>query len=492
MILRKLIFFLCAALLAGCGGLAGEPRIVASLPPATPVPTDIGHPVNPPDIARGAAIFAQNCTQCHGADGKGNGQLVQSGQVSNPPDFTNPATVADQPPLNWYTTITNGNIDKLMPPWRDNLSEADRWDVAMYSYTLSLKADQIKRGHDLFTANCANCDLVAATNLVQSANLTNTKLVMAFPGLASKLTAEQGGDVGAYLRTLSLANADSIGVLAPMQTVEPPVSTPEVTAESTQQVIVGTVSGTVTNGTASGTVPPDTQVTLFIFDANLNQKQQTTKIKADGSFSFDNVTIDSTNSYVVTASYRNQIFASDIDRGAALITDMADGALNLPVKIYELTEDADVLQISGIVTQVNVIGEQMEVAQVFNIKNTSDRAYLTSNTTSDGRQISVVTTLPPGAVVVGFSNNQQRYVVDQANFTVLDTVPVVPGEDHTVQIVYLVPYKADAIIEQPMNYAVSGPVRLLLNPIHHPGDQRSTGTAGAGNARKYTISEFWR
>ena len=47
--------------------------------------------------------------------------------------------------------------------------------------------------------------------------------------------------------------------------------------------------------------------------------------------------------------------------------------------------------------------------------------------------ISLVITLPPGAVVAGFPDNQNRYVVDQDNFTVFDTVPVLPGEQHLVQ-----------------------------------------------------------
>ena len=104
------------------------------------------------------------------------------------------------------------------------------------------------------------------------------------------------------------------------------------------------------------------------------------------------------------------------------------------------------------------------MAQVFNFTNTSDRAFTSSQTASNGDAISLVITLPPGAVVAGFPDNQNRYVVDQDNFTVFDTVPVLPNEQHLVQIVYLIPYNKDAIIEQPMNYALNGPVRLLINP----------------------------
>jgi hypothetical protein len=78
--------------------------------------------------------------------------------------------------------------------------------------------------------------------------------------------------------------------------------------------------------------------------------------------------------------------------------------------------------------------------------------------------VSIVISLPPGSVVAGFPGDQNRYVVDQENFTIFDTIPVLPGESHDVQLIYLIPYEGGAIIEQPLNYAVDGPVRLLLNP----------------------------
>lgn len=514
--MNKLFLVFFAALLAGCSGLAGEPRIVSTLPPATPVPTDVGHPASPPDIANGAQIFAANCTRCHGVDGAGTGELVQSGQVPQPLSFTDPATSSAQRPDTWYNTITNGNVEHLMPPWRDALTEAQRWDVAMYTYTLADSPDQVARGQAVFAENCAEChgdkgkgdgprsaristmpaDLTDLKELATLSRDLMFKIVSEgagddMPAFADKLNEAERRDVIAYARTLGFANADAVGTaslesngteptqasleLAGVPTAEaslesaevPSAAPPLATEEATEAVITATsvtVSGQVTDGTAGSTLPGSLPVILYTFDANLNQQQLTGTTDATGAFSFADVPLDLASTYVVTVSYRDQVFASALLNGDALKADAGDGTLDIPVSVYELTEDPDVIQVVGIVTQVSVIGSNMQVAQVFRITNTSDRAFTSSQTTSSGDAISLVITLPPGAVVAGFPDNQNRYVVDAANFTIFDTLPVLPNEEHIVQVVYLIPYDKGAIIEQPMNYAVNGPVRLLLDP----------------------------
>ncbi len=172
---------------------------------------------------------------------------------------------------------------------------------------------------------------------------------------------------------------------------------------------------------------------------------------------------DAASVYVVTINYRERVYASDVRRGETLTQDAADGTLDLPITIYELTEEPSVIQITGMVSQVSVVGDSLEVAQVMTLTNTSDRAFSSSQTTEDGRNISVVISLPPGAIVAGLPD-EQRYVVAAEQFAVLDTVPVLPGEDHLIQLVYLIPYENDAIIEQPLNYALNGAVRLLIRP----------------------------
>ncbi|MFN8449821.1 MAG: c-type cytochrome [Anaerolineae bacterium] len=85
------------------------------------MPTNVGRPDAPPDVALGAQIYAEHCTRCHGIDGKGDGELVQTGEVPRPLDFTDPATSGSQRPDTWFNTITNGNVEHLMPPGATSL-----------------------------------------------------------------------------------------------------------------------------------------------------------------------------------------------------------------------------------------------------------------------------------------------------------------------------------------------------------------------------------
>jgi mono/diheme cytochrome c family protein len=117
--------FLCAA----CTTLGGEPRIVATIPPATETPAplpDIGQPAAPPDLVNGAKIYAENCAACHGDSGKGDGPVALDTEGMEPRDFTDPESARSQTPHEWFRTITNGNIEKLMPPWRNVLTEQQR------------------------------------------------------------------------------------------------------------------------------------------------------------------------------------------------------------------------------------------------------------------------------------------------------------------------------------------------------------------------------
>ena len=456
------ILFMCALLLAGCGGLAGEPRIVTTLPPATAMPTAAPYPAEHPDVALGAAVFAENCVRCHGADGKGNGELVQSGQVAKPADFTDVATTADQRPVDFYATITDGKIERLMPPWGDSLTDAERWAVAMYTYTLPLTQEQIARGSELYTANCANCDLGDISAISGAALDTQ---IAEMPEFAALDDADRQA-VAAYVRAQTVANASAIGTTLQAQaTAEPGAEAAAEVTEIADLPDTVAVSGTITNGTTSGSVPADLPVSLFIFDAEFNRQQIDGSADANGNFSFADVPFNVDNTYAVTTTYRDTVFATDLLANDSLIADAAGGTLNMPLTIYELTEDPAVIQITGIVSQVSMEPETLQVVQVFEVSNTGDRAFTSSQTASNGASISLVISLPPGAVVVGFPENPNRFIYDQNTFTVLDTIPVLPGEEQFVQVVYLIPYDSGgAIIEQPINYTLEGPVRLLVRP----------------------------
>lgn len=470
-------------LAAGCSGLAGEPQIIATLPP--PTAQTVAFPAAPPDLALGAQLYANNCTRCHGAGGRGDGPLIGTGdgQIDPPPrDFTDPATTADQTPLDWFNIITNGRLERLMPPWRDALSNTERWAVTMYVWSLHYQPDMIAAGQQAWGGENTAASL-PQTMLVQ---LSDDALVLAaaetagLAEFASSLNAADRQAVAAYLRSSTVNNADVIG-LAPGEiaqaatpqttptTAAQPVTTPETTAATPLPAsTAGTISGTVTNGTAGGTVPPGLTLTLRVFDlTSADQRVEDTRettLNADGTYTFTDVTIQAGRAYDVFTFYHDRAFGN-----STVVETVTETSLSLPVSLYEITSDPGVIQITGLVTQIVAESGRIQVAQVYSFSNTSDRLFSTDETfgeTSFGetRYGSVSVVVPAGAQLSGFADDQTRYIIASDGSTITDTVPVLPGDGHIFHLLYTMPYTGSLQIEHAVNHAVNGPVRLLITP----------------------------
>lgn len=472
---EKILVLSLLVVLAGCGGLQSEPEIIATIPPPTPEPQDLGYPRNAPDLALGAEIYAANCTECHGIDGGGNGELVQSGEVPVMTSFRDPETARNQTPAEWFDTITNGRIENLMPPWRNALTEEERWAVALYTYTLAYTPEQLADGETIYNAECADCHGLTGvgdgeraveltrpvgdlTDQIEQVSLSDQVVYTIvtegqgsqMPAYADELSDDQRWAVTAYTRSLALTNID-----APNRQVEPPAETPEATAETEAAAAELTITGSVINGTATGTVPDDLTVSLRLFDPQMNMDVFEQPLAEDRSFSFEDVPRGDDLRYIVTVPYRDRIFSSEVAIAES-------GSLELPITIYEFTEDPEVIQITRMATQIQALGDGLQMTQVILFENTSDRLYTTSQALEDGRFASVAVSLPPGGVVVGFGAEQDRYLFVAEDSLVVDTAPVLPGEEHLVQLTYFVPYQRGAVIEQPVNYVLDGAVRVLI------------------------------
>jgi mono/diheme cytochrome c family protein len=400
---------------------------------------------------------------------------VQSGELADPPpDFTDPATAGGQRPADWFTTISDGRIEKLMPPWRGRLNEAERWSVAMYTYSLAYQPDVLALGQQVWAAECAEChgetgrgdgpdaaeinrpvgDLTDQSEIVTLSDTTLFNIVAEgvgenMPAFADDLSEEQRRAVVRYLRTFALANPDQIGAQ-----VEP-AATEEISAAG----IRGTIRGIVANGTVGGEVPADLEVELWAYGDQFNPPPQRRIINPDGTFAFDGVDINAEHVYFIAMRYRDRVFASEFVQG-----DPANPDMELPVTFYELTEDPAVISIERMAMQVDAIGDGLQVAQVIFFSNSSDRLFTSSQALAEGQYPSVVIPLPPGSVIMGFGDNEERFVVLEDEPAVIDTASVLPGDEHIVQIVYFIPYEGSAIIEQEVNYSVNGPMRLLVSP----------------------------
>ncbi len=442
----RLFCGLLALMLVGCAGLAGEPEIIATFPPATVAPVSV---IQPADLAAGARIYAENCTRCHGINGAGDGELALSGEVVNPGNFTDPTSARSQTPQDWFHTITNGRLEQLMPPWADALSEQERWDVALYTYTLHYQPEQISAGQAL------TAELNIPPDWQTLTQTSDAALYEQIAAQAADLSDDQIWNAVAAARTASLQNVDSIG-----QEIMPPPQTTEEAAAPAAPIegVTGTVTGTISNGTAGGSVPPGMEITLFATDNQNPPQRYETMADTSGAFRFDEVLLRPDQAYVAVTAYQERTFTSNLERGET-------AALDLPIMLYEATDDPAAVTISSIGTQITAVGDGLQVLQLITFTNTTDRMFSSAETIRGDQFASVVISLPPGAVVLGFpGESEQRYVVTEDQSTILDTAPVLPGSDHIIQFIYFLPYTDGAIIEQPLNYAFEGPFRLLLLP----------------------------
>jgi len=103
---------------------SGEPNeVLVNRPPepSNPIVADAA------SIARGQALFAQNCVACHGSTGKGDGPSAASLNPP-PPDFTLPHTAYHRDGY-LFTAIRQGLPGSSMPAWGGKLTEAQEWDL---------------------------------------------------------------------------------------------------------------------------------------------------------------------------------------------------------------------------------------------------------------------------------------------------------------------------------------------------------------------------
>lgn len=82
-------------------------------------------PSSEQSIARGLDLFMRNCSQCHGESGRGDGPLASSLPL---PPANLYLHIPFHPDQFFFSVITNG-LSGIMPAFREQLSEEDRWHV---------------------------------------------------------------------------------------------------------------------------------------------------------------------------------------------------------------------------------------------------------------------------------------------------------------------------------------------------------------------------
>jgi len=93
-------------------------------------------PFDAVSISNGMKLFAENCVNCHGYQGKGTGNIIDP-KVKDPTDLLTEPHTASYTVGNTYHYLTHGISGTAMPGFAETLSEEDRWDLINFLHALS-------------------------------------------------------------------------------------------------------------------------------------------------------------------------------------------------------------------------------------------------------------------------------------------------------------------------------------------------------------------
>ncbi len=488
--LSSFILILFALLLSACSfSLAADitpPPGSEQLPVPSKQPEESNgplYPLVPPNPGNGQPIYAEKCAPCHGQAGLGDGP--QAGQLPNPvAPIGSPAFARQSTPANWFSQVTQGNLERFMPPF-NSLSDRQRWDVVAYSFTLSAPPAVVEQGAELYQANCARChgangkgDGPDAAGLSKKPADLSEQSTMAekseadffqamadgfapdMPAFGDSLSEEQLWALAAYMRTLTFTpvEIESIAIEAtpsPEATSEAgalATEMPAPTAADNAQML-GKVTGEVYNA-SGGEVPVDLTLTLRGFDHMQSVISQTTTLDADGVFAFDEVDTSPELAYVVTLDYGQATYGSDIG-----IFEEGVSELYLPVEIYETTTDSTILSVDRMHIFFEFVDEKtVRVIELVIISNPGNETLVAAE--EGGTTVNF--TLPDGATSLEFQDGilGERYLSTSDGFG--DTISVRPGTGtYEILYAYEMPYDRKLELVHPMHYPVDAVVILI-------------------------------
>jgi len=483
-------------LLSACSFSLAEdvtPPPGAQTPVLQEQPTEITgsfFPVVAPNPTDGASLYAEKCAPCHGDTGMGDGP--RAAQLSVPvAAIGDPALARQKTPSEWFQIVSQGNLERFMPPFA-SLSEPQRWDVVAYVYTLSMGENVLQTGEALYQENCSRCHGVSGkgdgpdagslstqvSDFTDQAGMAEKSSAALFetiskgsgtdmPAFASageghaQLSEEQRWSLASYLRTFSFTNsADSKEEVNAASEITPTplagtiAESAQITSTlTTTPSFSGAVTVRVING-SGGEAPAELPVTLYGFDAMQLVYTDTLSSQLGGVAVFDDVPKPAGRAFLAGVDYQNMTIGSDV----AVVED-ATTPLTLTVTIFDTTTDQSDL----VVDRMHVFfdfsdPEQVQVVEVFVISNPTNKAVVAAE--EGGGVVSFP--LPEGATNLQFQDGSlgDRYLETPDGFA--DTQSVRPGTgDYQIIFAYNLPYKRKLELSLPMSLPVDSAVVML-------------------------------
>ncbi len=458
MAIRTLVLIgLCSWMLAACNfTLAADITPPPDYVPPPPQPT-LGalFPASAPDVQNGAALYVEHCLPCHGASGLGDGPQAQ--QLPVPVAALGlPETARQASPARWYSVVSQGNLERFMPPFT-SLSDEERWAVVFYALSLHATPEQLEQGRELFESNCGSCDTAFFRDQEAMSALSDDDLVELFktgseglPAFGANLSEDGLYAVAAYVRTLTFAGPVAAATPAGVEATQ--------VGEAAPVAGQGTVAGRVENRSGAA-VREGTVIKLRAFDhaADSSGPQETLSVEgaldADGNYLFEDIDLPEGRILLVDVPYQGVTYQSEF----AVVESNTTGVQLQPIAIYESTTDFAQLSFSQVHMAFDFApADSLQIFEIYSFENNSDRAVVIQ---TDGTSVPFIP-LPAGAQQPGFEAGQ-----DTNNFLSADGGFAIPPSEETYSLIafFTLPYNAQRTeIIQP--FAVAADSALVFLP----------------------------
>ncbi len=389
-------------------------------------------PDGAPSVSGGQSLWAENCLPCHGPAGQGDGPTAQS--LPGPlPNFSDPATSRQHIPTELFEVIKEGRIDKMMPPWKNQLGDDEIWNAVAQVWMLGTSSQELAAGQAIYQEQCAAChgddgsgsgpDAPAGindfTDLAAMNQLSQADLLKRFKA------GDQHGEAS------SMAEADIWASLNHIRTFT--FALPQ-----RNGVLVGQVLNAATNQPVG-----NIEVALHAFQNNSMLETLVTQADESGNFKFENLATEHSVMYIVEGAYQDIAYVSR--EPGMFLPDTTETTVNL--EVFDTTTSDENINITQIHYLLSFTPDEANILQIFIVGNSGQETYIGN----DGQTFSFA--LPNNATDITFQNNPngERFVETGGGY--VDTEPIMPSaEGLTIAALYNIPYNDNSLtVEIPLS-----------------------------------------
>jgi len=462
----------------------------ATQPIAQSAPAEL--PADRPSAAAGMAIFQERCAACHGPTGRGDGEMA--GRLNSPPpDLSEPESARRLSAQAAYEIITNGRLERGMPPWADALDENERWATVAAGWAFHMTPFRMQHAASAWSAHCAEChgqDGSGAGLGGEPADAAGTSAIdLAAPQWTYATSADEivraavASDAHAGLLSeiggVSEARADSTALeLAALHVLGfgfEPFPAPALQAG-------GRIDGRVVNGTDPALPHGASAVVAVATGVPIPEAPITASVSADGSFAFEDLLVGEGVAYHLVALRSDAEYeypeavepalssAENSGSGNASTSGLADADSSVPVDaegrveltVFEGSSDVEIRALA--LHTVIVPRPEAGVAEVVE-RWVLDNRSTSARTASGPDDPTVRYGLLPGAHGLRFNDGMMRREARFEGDTLLEFVPVPPGGREAI-LIYEVPYRGTELdISRDSNM----PIDIVTLVVSDPG-----------------------